>query len=251
MRIAVAGGTGWAGKLVVAAVSAAGHEPRVLSRSAGVDLTTGRGLTAALDGVSRVIDASNVTTTNRSKSVAFFGAAAEHLLRAGEAAGIGHHVVLSIVGIDRVGLGYYAGKRRQEELVRGGGVPYTILRTTQFHEFAAQMLALGGPLVLAPRMRCRPVAVREVADELVRLALGDPLGYAPEFAGPEVREMSAMVRQLQRARGGRRPVLPVRAPGAVGRAMAGGALLPREENPRGTETFDAWVAAETGGRHGG
>ncbi|MGQ4513391.1 NAD(P)H-binding protein [Streptomyces sp. DW26H14] len=243
MRIAVAGGTGWVGRLVVEALASAGHEPRVLARSAGVDLTTGRGLDAALDGVERVIDASNVTSMSRAKSVAFFEAATGGLLRAEEAAGVGHHVVLSIVGIDRVGYGYYQGKLRQEELVRRGGVPYTVLRTTQFHEFAAQMLARGGPLVVAPRMRCSPVSAREVAAELVRLATGDPAGDAPELAGPEVREMSAMIRQLQRARGGRRPVLPLTLPGAAGRAMASGALLPADEGPRGTQTFDAWVAA--------
>ncbi|WP_329459751.1 SDR family oxidoreductase [Streptomyces sp. NBC_01497] len=243
MRIAVAGGTGWAGRLVVDAVVAAGHEPRVLARSRGVDLTTGRGLEAALDGVSRVIDASNVTTTSRAKSVAFFEAAAGHLLPALESAGVEHHVVLSIVGIDRVGFGYYQGKLRQEERVRESRVPYTVLRTTQFHEFAAQMLARGGPLAVVPRMRCRPVAAREVADTLVRLVLAEPAGHAPELAGPEVREMVAMVRQLQRARGGRRPVLPVSLPGAVGKAMAGGGLLPLGDSARGTCTFDEWVAA--------
>jgi uncharacterized protein YbjT (DUF2867 family) len=243
MRIAVAGGTGWAGKHVVDAVTAVGHEARVLSRSCGVDLTTGHGLAAALDGVTRVIDASNITSMSRAKSVAFFEAATGNLLRAEESAGVDHHVVLSIVGIDRVALGYYRGKLRQEELVHAGRVPYTVLRTTQFHEFAAQMLARGGPLTVAPRMRCRPVAAREVAGALVRLALDGPAGDAPELAGPEVREMSAMVRQLQRARGGRRPVLSLTMPGEVGRAMAGGALLPVNDGPRGTQTFDEWVEA--------
>ncbi|CAG6392688.1 3-beta hydroxysteroid dehydrogenase [Actinacidiphila cocklensis] len=246
MRIAVAGGTGWVGKLVVSAVREAGHEPRVISRSEGVDLTTGRGLERALDGVERVIDASNIVTTGRSRSVAFFEAATSHLLRAGQAAGVSHHVVLSIVGIDRVDYGYYAGKRAQESLAADSDVPSSVLRATQFHEFAAQMLARGGPFAIAPRMRCQPVAAREVADALVELALGAPQGLAPDLAGPEERDMVQMVRQLHRARGGRRPVLPLKLPGKVGREMVGGALLPTAPGPRGKTTFDEWVGAEAG-----
>lgn len=242
MRIAVAGGTGCVGRLVVEAVEAAGHSAEVLSRSAGVDLTTGGGLSRALDGAECVIDAGNVTTTSRRKAVAFFEAATGNLLRFGKEAGVAHHVVLSIVGVDRVPLGYYAGKLRQEALVEGSGVPYTVLRTTQFHEFAAQMLARGGPFAPAPRMRCQPVAAREVADELVRLALAGPAGHAPELAGPQQQEMAEMVRRLHRARGGRGIVLPLRLPGAAGRAMATGGLLPTGPGPRGTLTFDAWLA---------
>lgn len=241
MRIAVAGGTGWVGKLVVTAVRDAGHHVVVLSRSDGVDLTTGEGLREALAGVDRVIDVSNVVTTGRARSVAFFEAATSHLLRAEEAAGVGHHIVLSIVGSDRVDMGYYAGKRRQEALVAEGPVPYSILRTTQFHEFAAQTLARGGPFVLAPRMRCQPVAAAEVATRLAELAEGDPMGAAPELAGPEVRDMVDMVKRLQRARGGRRPVIPVKLPGQVGRDMAGDGLLPQGPGPRGKVTFDEWV----------
>ncbi|MFK0173476.1 SDR family oxidoreductase [Streptomyces sp. NPDC090306] len=242
MRVAVAGGTGLVGKLVVEAVRDTGAEPVVLARAAGVDLTTGQGLDRSLTGVERVIDVSNIATMSRSRSAAFFEAATSRLLRAGETAGVTHHVALSIVGVDRVDLGYYAGKRRQEDLVRAGQVPYSVLRATQFHEFAAQVLARGGPFVPVPRMLCRPVAAAEVARALVDLALAEPVGAAPELAGPEEREMVGMVRQLQRARGGRRPVVPVRLPGRVGGQLVGGALLPDGPGPRGTTTFDAWVA---------
>ncbi|OWA13911.1 3-beta hydroxysteroid dehydrogenase [Streptomyces sp. CS113] len=243
MRIAVAGGTGWMGKLIVEALRENGHGPVVLARSTGVDLTTGAGLAKALDGVDTVVDVSNVVTTSRARSVAFFEAATTHLLRAEEAAGVGHHLVLSIVGCDRVAMGYYLGKLRQEELVRRGRVPYTVLRATQWHEFAAQTLARGGPLVIAPRMRCQPIAAAEVAAHLTELVEGDPRGLAPELAGPEVHEMVDMVRRLQRARGGRRPVLPVKLPGSVGRAMTTTGLLPQDPGPRGRVTFDEWVAA--------
>ncbi|WP_404795779.1 SDR family oxidoreductase [Streptomyces pristinaespiralis] len=110
MRVAVAGGTGLAGRHVVGELRAAGHEPVVLARSNGVDVTTGQGLAEALAGVEAVIDVTNAATLSRRKAVAFFEAASRHLLAAGERAGVRHHVVLSIVGIERVGHGYYQGR---------------------------------------------------------------------------------------------------------------------------------------------
>ena len=153
-RIAVAGGTGVVGRHVVEALAAAGCEPVVLARSTGVDLVSGAGLDAALTGARAVVDVSNVATQRRSASVGFFTAATSALLAAGARAGVRHHVVLSIVGVDRVDTGYYAGKRRQEELVLAGGVPATVLRATQFHEFADQVLAIArGPVAPVPSMR--------------------------------------------------------------------------------------------------
>lgn len=245
MRIAVAGGTGWTGRLVVDALREDGHEPVVLARSTGVDLTTGAGLDDRLTGVDAVVDVTNVLSLRGSRSVAFFGAVTTTLLAAERRAGVPHHVALSIVGVDRVDLPYYRGKRRQEELVLGGPVGATVLRATQFHEFAAQMLARKGPLVIAPRMLSQPVAVAEVARHLALLAVGEPLGLAPELAGPEEHlAMPDMVRRLARVRGDHRPVLPLGMPGRVGRQMAGGDLLPAGPGPRGTVTFDAWLAGQ-------
>ncbi|MEU3986147.1 NAD(P)H-binding protein [Streptomyces sp. NPDC026672] len=249
MRVAVAGGTGWVGRLTVDALRGAGHEVRVVARSTGVDLTTGAGLDGALDGVGAVIDATNVVTTGRAKSVAFFETTTANLLRAEEHAGVKHHVVLSIVGCDTVDLGYYYGKRAQERAVAAGGVPWTVLRATQFHEFAAQMLERGGPVVIAPRMLSRPVAGADVARVLVRLALAEPLRGIHELAGPEDLQMVDMVRGLARARGLRRPVLPIRLPGAVGRAVAGGALLPSGPVEEGGETYDTWLTRTSEPHH--
>src|SRR5690242_14061388 len=113
MKVAVAGGTGLAGRHVVAALANDGHEPVVLARSTGVDVVTGNGLAAALTGVEAVVDATNLLTMNRGKATTFFGAVSTSLTRVGLAAGVRHHVVLSIVGIDRVDTGYYAGKLEQ------------------------------------------------------------------------------------------------------------------------------------------
>jgi uncharacterized protein YbjT (DUF2867 family) len=243
MRIAVAGGTGVVGRHLVAALRGAGHEPVVLARSVGVDLTTGAGVDDALRGVGAVVDVSNVATTRRSAAEAFFAAATGSLLEAGRRAGVGHHVVLSIVGVDRVELGYYLGKRLQERLVLDSGVPVTVLRATQFHEFAGQLLdRVAGPVALVPRMRVQPVAAREVAGALAGLVAGPAVGRAPEIAGPEEHDLVDLARRYLRARGRRRPVLAVPLPGAAGRQIADGALLPDESGARGRETFDHWLA---------
>lgn len=244
MRIAIAGGTGTLGRYVVDAVLAAGHEPTVISRSRGIDVITREGLDDALRGTTVVIDVTNMTTVSERKSTAFFQTATRNLIDAGQRAGVTHHVVLSIVGIDRVDLGYYTGKRVQERVALAGPVPATVLRATQFHEFAGQMLARGGPFAIVPRMTTQPIAAREVADALVVLALGQPVGRAPDIAGPERREMSDLVRALVHARGEHRLVVPIRLPGAVGRAMASGGLLPTGEGPRGTQTFEEWLATD-------
>ncbi len=242
MRVVVAGGTGWIGRMVTEQLKADGDTPVVLARSTGVDLTTGAGIDAALDGADAVIDVSNVITISRSKSVAFFEAATGHLLAAGRRAGAGHHVVLSIVGVDRVDLGYYFGKRRQEELVLEGPVPASVLRATQFHEFASQMLTRGkGPFIVAPKMPCEPVAGREVAAALVKLVRGEPMGLAPDFAGPQREEMADMVRRVARLHGSRRPVVPVWLPGRTGDQVARGGLLAAESATRGSVSFAEWL----------
>jgi uncharacterized protein YbjT (DUF2867 family) len=242
MKVAVVGGTGTVGAHVVAAARVAGHEPVVLARSRGIDVTTGVGLDDALRGVTAVIDVANLSTTSARASVAFFEAATRHLLAAESRAVVSHHVVLSIVGIDRVDLGYYRGKCRQEELVVAGGVPSTILRATQFHEFAAQLLGRGGPVALVPRMKSQPIAAHEVAAALVDAATAAPVGRAPELAGPQVHDMPDLVRQLARARGQRRPVIAVPVPGKAGKALAAGDLLPTSPGPRGTQTFAQWLS---------
>jgi uncharacterized protein YbjT (DUF2867 family) len=243
MRIAVAGGTGVVGSYVVSAVTEAGHEPVVLSRGRGIDLVTRTGLDDALSGVDAVIDVSNQSTTSRKKSVAFFDATTTNLLDAGLRAGVGHHVALSIVGIDRVDFSYYAGKARQEELILASPLPASVLRATQFHEFAGQVLhQVPGPVAVVPRMRVQPIAAREVAAALVALALGSPVGMAPELAGPQEESLADMARRLLRARGSRKPVLQVRLPVSGAGAMAAGGLLPTGPGPRGVQTYAAWLA---------
>ncbi|MFI7597345.1 SDR family oxidoreductase [Actinoplanes sp. NPDC049681] len=241
MKVAIAGGTGLTGRHVAEALTGAGHEVVVLARGRGVDLLTGAGLDAALPGVDVTVDVSNVTTMKREVAVGFFERAGRNLVDAAARAGVRHHVVLSIVGIDRVRTGYYEGKLRQEQVVRDGGVPWSVLRATQFHEFAGQLLErLPGPIAVVPAMKVQPVAVREVAEALAALAVGEPRGMAGDLAGPRVESLVGMARRLIAAGGARRrPVMPLWVPGPMGR----GGLLPTGPGPRGTETFDEWLTA--------
>ena len=245
MKIAVAGGTGTVGRHVVDVARERGHEVRVLSRTNGVDALTGAGLDSALAGVQSVVDATNLSTTSGEASVGFFEQVTRMLLAAEQRAGVGHHVVLSIVGIDRAPDGYYAGKVAQEVLVEAGGVPWTIQRATQFHDFAAQLFAGAkvGPLHLAPRMRTQPISTREVADCLIDRVEAGPSGRVTDIAGPREESLVAMIRTYARAIGYRGWIPAVSLPGPLGRAQRDGSLLAASDAVRGRQTFAEWISA--------
>lgn len=248
MKVAVAGGTGTVGRHVVEVSRERGHETVVLARSEGVDLTTGEGLPGALEGVDAVIDVSNITSMSAKAATRFFTTVSRTLLAAEQAAGVRHHVLLSIVGIDRAPYGYYAAKLAQELVVEQGGVPWTILRAMQFHEFAGQMLAgltVAG-VHLAPRVCTQPVAAREVAEHLVALAEGAPAGRAGELAGPKPEQLDAMIRLLARETGVRGPIVPVSLPLRQFRAMHRGDTMPGPDAMLGGQTFAEWVRERAG-----
>lgn len=243
MRIAVAGGTGVVGRHVVAAAEARGHDILTLTRRDGHDLEAGTGLAGALDGVDAVIDVTSVQTTSARRSRAFFSAVTGNLLRAEHDARVGHHVALSIVGIDGVDAAYYAGKLAQEHLVEAGPVPHTILRATQFHEFAEQLVQRTslGSFTLAPTAPIRPVAAREVGSRLVELAEAGPSGRARDLTGPRDERLADMVRRMSAFDGVRRRVLEVTLPGVFGRATASGVLRGADDATPGRIDFDAWL----------
>jgi uncharacterized protein YbjT (DUF2867 family) len=245
MRIAVAGGTGVVGAHVVREAGARGHDVVVLTRSTGADLTTGVGLAERLAGVDSVVDVTSTREQQRAKAEAFFGTVTRNLVGAGAEAGVGHHVVLSIIGIDLVPSGYYQGKLLQERLTEEGLVPWSILRASQFHEFAEQALAFAtvGRLSMVPRMLTQPIAAREVAAALVDLVEAGPQGRVPDLAGPERRELVELSRLVNRERHLGRRVVGVRVPGAWGRGMRSGDLTPGSDGPRGTQTFEEWLRA--------
>lgn len=249
MRIAVAGGTGMVGAMLVSRLESRGDDVEVLARSAGVDVVSDTRLAARLDGVEAIVDTLSVGTTRAKVATPFFERTSQRLLEAGREVGVRHHVVLSIVGIDRMaGFGYYRGKLAQESVVRRSGSAYTILRATQFHEFAGQLLERGrvGPLAVVPRMLVAPVAADEVAAALAELATAEPRNATLELAGPAEERVHLMARRLVRHLGSRTPVLGVPLPGPAGRAMRTGALLSADPWRVGSQRFEDWLAEQPG-----
>jgi len=240
VRIAVAGGTGVVGRYVVEAASAAGHDTVVLARSEGVDTFSGDGLAQALDGVEAVIDATNAGTIEETAATEFFTTSTANLQRVGAEQGTRHLVVLSIVGIDRVPTGYYAAKLAHEQATRAGPVPATILRATQFHEFAAQMIAWNRDDTVAriPNLHIQPVAARAVGQVLAEVAAGPPQGRAPDLGGPEEADLVALARRLSDHLGLGIDVQALEPKIPTGALIPGGDA--RIEGP----TFELWLTSD-------
>jgi len=242
MKIAVAGATGTVGVHVASTARTRGHLVVPLSRATGVDLLTGRGISGALDGVDAVVDVTNRTTLSASRARRYFRTVTRHLLEAETDAGVGHHVALSIVGIDDIDASYYAGKLAQERMVAAGPVPWTIARAGQFHEFAGQLLAgTRGPLAVMPRVLTRPVAARDVAVRLVDLAEGPPQGRATDLVGPRDEILTELARRQLAYDGIRRRVIGVRFPGVYGRGLASGSLRGGRDHVAASTTFEEWL----------
>ncbi|MFI7615278.1 SDR family oxidoreductase [Nonomuraea terrae] len=250
--VLVTGGSGRLGLALVKRLVAAGHDVRAASRTArasrdGVrwvvaDVASGHGVAEAVSGAEVVVHLASAPYKGRyTVRVELDGTAA--VLAAARAAGVRHFVYVSIVGADRVPWSYFRTKVRAEELVRGGGVPWTILRVTQFHEFVEQALpamSRVGVMVVDPGIMASPVDVRDVAGHLVSLVGRGPGGEIEEYGGPEVLTMEEAVRSWLRVRGRRRPVLRVRLPGRLGRAFRAGHLV-TEARPRGEITWDDYL----------
>lgn len=207
------------------------------------DITTGEGLEQALAGVDCVIDCANRATASAKAAVSYFTETTRRLGRLGAAAGVTHHVVLSIVSLEQVPFGYYQGKAAQERTALAGPVPATVLRAAQFHEFAGQILGQMklGRLSVVPKMLIQPIAVAEVAVALAEAAEAGPAGRAPDIAGPGRQWLPDMARKLLRHTGRRGRVVAVRLPGATGRAMAGGGQLPGPSAMRRGPSFEEWL----------
>jgi uncharacterized protein YbjT (DUF2867 family) len=246
MRIAVIGATGLAGRAVLEALGRHGHEGVAVSRSAGVDVVSGEGLDAAVAGCESIVDVLNTPDNDGEGPQRFFTAATRNLLRAGDAAGISHHVVLSIVGVDLVrGNPHYVGKQHQERLARSGPVPATIVRATQFHDFAGTVASWtrDGDSAFVPPLLVQPVDVGDVADVLVEVAAGARGDGLVEVAGPEKQDLVDMARRTLAARG-ESVRLTTGWGGPFGVEMAGEALLPGPHARIAATTFDDWLGRQ-------
>ena len=236
MRIAITGGTGTVGREVALALYDRGHEVRMLARGGPirVDLTDGTGLPEALAGVDAVIDAAN----GQKRELLVNGTA--NLLEAERHAGVGHHVAISIVGSDRAPGSYYKLKREQEAVVKAGGIPWSIVRATQFHPLVDAILSKAARFGIAPSGKAliQPVDPSEVARVLADTVEAGPTHAPAEFAGPEILTLRELTRQWRCIR--RSHALPLHIP--VPSALRDGALT-SETASRGTTTFARWLAA--------
>jgi uncharacterized protein YbjT (DUF2867 family) len=249
--VAVVGGTGTLGAPVVRELLARGTDVRVLSRKAAgvpagathrrVDLASGEGLTQALAGVDAVVDAAN--STKGAEEVLVAGT--RRLLEAGAAAGVAHHLTISIIGIERVPLSYYRTKLAQEKAVESGPLPYSILRASQFPQLLDMAFTAAARFGVRPTgaAKIQPISPDIVAARLADAALADPAGRLPDIAGPRIQTLSELSRAWAAARGRHR--LPLRLPawGKMGKALAAGGLCnPAAATPG--EDFEEWLAHE-------
>ncbi|HKV68707.1 MAG TPA: NAD(P)H-binding protein [Gaiellales bacterium] len=245
MKIAVIGGSGLVGRAILEALELEGHERVAVSRSTGVDVLTGDGeLEAALAGCDAVIDVLNTSDNEGDGPRRFFTAAAHSLLVAERAVGISHHVVLSIVGVDRIRHNpHYIGKQHQERLARSAPIPATIVRSTQFHDFAGMVASWtrDGDSAYVPPLLIQPIDVGDLAAVLVEVAAGPAHEDGPlEVAGPECHALVDMARRTLAARGeGVRLTTGWREPFGV--EMAGDVLLPGPDARTAETTFDDWL----------
>ncbi|GLZ49375.1 nucleotide-diphosphate-sugar epimerase [Actinomycetospora sp. NBRC 106375] len=238
MTVLVTGRTGTLGRALVPLLD----DPRVLSRRAGPgrvvgDLRTGAGLDDAVAGASVIV---HCATAPRGDS-----AATGRLVEAARRAGTPHLVYISIVGIDRIPLPYYREKVNAERLVSGSGLPWTILRATQFHDLLATLFATtarAGVLPVLAGTAFQPIAVDDVAARLAALAAGPPQGWTPPMGGPEVRPMGDLARTWAGTTGRRRPVVPLRLPGAIARGYRSGAHV-APGHADGVVTFEQFLAS--------
>jgi len=204
MKIVVIGGTGLVGSKVVAKLAAHGHDAVPASPGTGVNTLTGGGLTRALAGADVVVDVSNSPSFEDTAVLEFFETSTRNILGAEAAAGVGHHVALSVVGTERLGeSGYLRAKIAQERLIKNSSIPYTIVHATQFFEFAARMAdeASDGDTVPLPPALIQPMAADDAAAAVCNVALAAPLNNTIEIAGPEPLQFEDFVREGLRSVG--------------------------------------------------
>lgn len=202
MKIVVIGGTGLIGSKTVERLRKKGHEVLAAAPNSGVNTVTGEGLNEALAGAQVVIDLANSPSFEEKAAMDFFEAAARNLFAAEKAAGVRHHVALSVVGTDRMQtMGYFRAKLLQENHIRNSGVPYTIVHATQFFEFAGAIAqsATEGTTVRLPTGAFQPIAADNVADAMADVGTGEPVNGMIEIAGPERGPMNEFIERYLKA----------------------------------------------------
>lgn len=245
MKIVVIGGSGLIGSKVVSKLVAAGHEVIAASPASGVNTITGEGLAQALAGAKVVIDVANSPSFADQAVLEFFETSGRNLLAAEAVAGVAHHVALSVVGTDRLAeSGYFRGKIAQEKLIRAGGIPYTIVHSTQFFEFLGGIAAsgtVGDSVHLSPAF-VQPIASQDVADAVADIALGQPVNGVIEIAGPEKLRLSDLVQRYLGLIGDPRKVVQDVHARYFGAELKDDTLVPGAHPRLGALSYASWYA---------
>ncbi|KCZ94089.1 SDR family oxidoreductase [Hyphomonas johnsonii] len=244
MRIVVVGGTGLIGSRLVSLLHARSHHVVVASRSEGIDALSGQGLATALRSAHVVVDVTNTTDVDGREPVHFFETITRNLISAEAAAGVNHHVALSIVGADKLTAGsYFEAKAMQEEIIKASPIPYTIVRSTQFFELIHRMLGLDDdkPFIRLPRALLQPIASDDVAMYLADIAVSPPRDETIELAGPARIELSEVARLMLSAEEDPRRVIVDPAQAYFGTQLAYESLLPGPDAHITSGTFSDWL----------
>ena len=244
MKIVVIGGTGLIGSKLVTKLSALGHEAVAASPNTGVNTLTGEGLAEVLKGAGVVVDVSNSPSFEDAAVLDFFRTSTRNLLFYEAAAGVGHHVALSIVGSERLPQsGYLRAKVAQEKLIKEGRVPYTIVQATQFFEFTKRIAdeATVGNTVCLPPVLFQPIAADDVASALCKVATSSPLNSKIEIAGPEVFRFDELIRQRLSALNDAREVVADPQARYFGTELSERSIVPGDTAQLGEIRFEDWL----------
>src|ERR1041385_3070240 len=244
MKIVVIGGTGLIGSKLVNKVREHGHEAIPAAPNTGVNTLTGEGLAEVLKGASTVVDVSNSPSWEDAAVLNFFETSTHNLLTYGAAAGVRHHVALSVVGTDRLSeSGYFRAKIAQEKLIQESSIPYSIVRATQFFEFLKGLadISMVGDKVHLPPVLFQPMSADDVASGLARVAVGQPVNGIVEIAGPEQFRVDELVRRRLAALNDPREVIPDPNARYGGAKVSERTLLPGKDARLGEIRFDTWL----------
>jgi uncharacterized protein YbjT (DUF2867 family) len=244
MKIVVIGGSGRIGSRLVQKLLARGHQAVSASPSSGVNTITGEGLADALKNAEVVVDVANSPSFEEQAATEFFQTSCRNIFAAEKAAGVKHHVALSVVGTERpLGIGYFRAKQAQEKLIQASGIPYTILHSTQFFEFIDGIIQSGaenGAIHVSPAL-VQPIAADDVAAALVELTLAPPLNATVEVAGPDACSLETFAREYMAAKDDKRQLVADVHARYFGAELDDTSLMPGSHPRFGSTSFEDWL----------